>query len=903
MTGSAEPRATIATKLMPPCAPVRLVRRPRLHDALGRGAAAGATLVCAPAGSGKTALVASWLSGGTVGWPAAWLSLDRGDDDRRRFWAAVLAALARADPGDRELAALTVPAEGPIEGIFTALVEWLAARPRPLVLVLDDVHELRDAAIAGDLTALLRHAPAALRLVLVTRAEPPFGLQRLRVGGRLHEIRAGELAFDLHESRDLLRAWGAPVDPPEARELWRRCGGWAAGLVLAAQALRGEDDPARFVAGFGGDDRAVADFVRTELLAGHPGDVRRFLLRTAVAQRLPQALAVELGGRPDAPELLERLTRANACVERLDDGAFRYGPLFAQLLRSELERAAPEELGALHRTAARWHAEGGSAREAIRHGLAAGDWELTAEVVARSWLRLLLDGDGELLSAAGAQIPPSLHRRWPEVALAAAATSAAGGEARAAALLLARAEAAAENAPERADALELGRTVVELALGRVRGELPAVTRAASVLTAAGRDHGARASGAVVGGRGTGRVADDLRIAALGLLGATELWLGAGDTAAQRLEASLAAARERELEAVVLHAQAHLALDAALRGRLVRAAGTAQTALARAQARGWTATPAAATAQTVLAGVLLHWERPADAESVLALAERTVRTVGDPPLRALVALERIALLRAAGEWDAAIALLRAAETELEGWPLHPALRARFTADAALLAAARGERAAARAQLERACAREERPEHAGTLARLRLAAGEPAAASAVLAPWLEQAGLSPVVAVELWMTAALAREALDEPAAAVAALERALGYAEPDGFRHELLEHAPAVRELLRRTIRAGTAHRAFAGELLEVLEDDDARPLALAEPLSEREEAVLRCLPTMLSNREIAEELYVSVNTVKTHLKHIYRKLDASDRRSAVRRARELRLLAPTREPRLPVQAG
>jgi LuxR family transcriptional regulator, maltose regulon positive regulatory protein len=889
VTGSADRTATIATKLAPPCSPVRLVTRSRLHAALADGAAAGTTLVCAPAGSGKTALVSSWLASGEVEWPLAWLSLDRSDDDRRRFWSGVVAALARADPGDAGLAALRIPADGPIDGLFTALVERLAARSRPLVLVLDDVHELTDGGIAADLTALLRHAPAALRLLLVARADPPLRLQRLRVSGRLSEVRAADLAFDAGEAQELLAAWGAALDPADARELHRRTGGWAAGLVLGALALRGSDDPGAVVAGFGGEDRAVADFIRTELLAGQPAEVRRFLLRTSVARELAPGLAVVLAERTDAPELLERLTHGNACVEQLGGGAgYRYGPLFAELLRGELERTAPAELQGLHRRAARWHADDGGSGEAVRHALAAGDWELAAEVLGQRWLRLLLDGEGALLREVAERAPADLHGRWPEVALAGAAGCAEAGEARAAAALLARADrAAAALAPERASAFARGRAAVELLLGRARGELAAAVHAASVLASARRAGRAGEEG---------RIDEELRIAALVHLGAAELWCGQPEAALQRLEAGLAAARERELDAVVLLAQAHLALHDALCGRLVRAAGAAEAALALAERRGWGGSPAAATAQTVLAGALLHWERIDEAERVLGRAERTVRSVGEPPLRALVALERIALLSAEGAWDPAIALLRAAEAELEAWPLHPALRARFAAQEALLRAARGEREEAGALLERVRAEQPRPEHAGALGRLRLAAGEPGQASAAVAPWLERDGVAPAVAVDLWVTEALARDGLDDGDGATAALERALAHAEPDGFRHELLAHAPAVRGLLRRTIRSGTAHRAFAGELLDALESGRARPLPLAEPLSEREEAVLRCLPTMMSNREIASELYVSVNTVKTHLKHIYRKLDAGDRRSAVRRARELRLLAPAREP-------
>lgn len=881
--------ATIATKLTPPTPPVPWLPRQRLFALLERGRRSGTTLVRAPAGSGKTALVASWLASGEPGCPVAWLSLDARDDSRRAFWRAVLDALARALPGDAALAALRLPPRGRVDDLLTALVELLAARERELVLVLDDLHELRDPAIEEGLTALLRHRPAALRLVLIAREQPALGLQRLRVAGRLAEI-GGELAFSASEAQALLRRWGATLDAVDARELQRRCGGWAAGLVLAALALRDHADPTAFVAGYGGDDRAVADFIRAEQLAPLPGDVRRFLLRTAVAEQLPVALAVELSGRPDAAELLERLTRGNALVERVGPDRYRYNPLLASLLRGDLAHVAPRELKPLHRRAAAHCRDADEARAAIAHGLAGDAPELVGELVAGQWPRLLLDGELALLDAVERQLPEATRRRWPELVLAAAAARAEAGDEHGAALLLTRADGAlGALAGPPLERFAQGRALVELLLGRVGGDVERTTRAGALLTVGAR-------GRALASQAHAATADALRVAALAQLGAVEVWCGQLETGERRLEAATAAARERELALVALLAQAQLALAALLAGRLVRAAERARAALTLAERRGLERTAAAATAQAVLAATLLHWERCDQAEHLLARAERTVRPLGERPLRAFVAQQRIELLIADGAWDAAVAHLRAAQAELGEWPLASQLRARFVAQEGLLRAARGEREAAAALLHGACAREPRPEHSGALARLRLADGEPAQASAAVTPWLRGEDLPRAVAVELWATEAVAREALDDPDGACAAVERALALAEPDGFRHQLLAHAPAVRAPLRRAIAAGTAHRSFAGELLDALDCEEERPLPLPEPLSEREEAVLRCLPTMMSNREIAGELYVSVNTVKTHLKHIYRKLDAADRRAAVRRARELQLLGPGPEP-------
>ncbi|MDO8202149.1 hypothetical protein Q7L73_28595, partial [Conexibacter sp. CPCC 205762] len=272
--------------------------------------------------------------------------------------------------------------------------------------------------------------------------------------------------------------------------------------------------------------------------------------------------------------------------------------------------------------------------------------------------------------------------------------------------------------------LARGRAVAELLLGRVGGDVERTARAGALLAA-----GARADASAI--------ADDLRVAALAQLGAVEVWCGRLDPGERRLEAALAAARERELAPVALLAQAQLALAALLAGRLVLAAERARAALTAAERRGLERTAAAATAQTVLTATLLHWEQREEAERLLARAERTLRPLGERSPRALAAQQRIALLIADGAWDMAVALLRAAQAELAGWPLAPQLRARFVAQEGLLRAARGEREAAASLLRAACMREPRPEHAAALARLRLASGEPAQASAAIAPWLAQA----------------------------------------------------------------------------------------------------------------------------------------------------------------------
>ncbi len=424
-----------------------------------------------------------------------------------------------------------------------------------------------------------------------------------------------------------------------------------------------------------------------------------------------------------------------------------------------------------------------------------------------------------------------------------------------------------------------GRAVVELLLGRVGGDVERTTRAGALLTVGAR-------GRALAADARAATADGLRVAALAQLGAVEVWCGRLETGERRLEAATAAARERELPLVALLAQAQLALAGLLAGRLVRAAERARAALTIAERRGLERTAAAATAQAVLAATLLHWERREEAERLLRRAERTVRPLGERPLRAFVAQQRIELLIADGAWDAGGRAAAGGAGGAGEWPLAPALRAALRraggpAAGGARRARGGGGAAARRLRARAAARACRRAGAAAAGRRRAGAGERGGHAV--------AGRSRRCRARSRSSCgrrrrSRARRSTIPPAPAPRSSGRSR-WPSPTASGTSCWRSAPAVRAPLRRAIRAGTAHRSFAGELLDALERDEQRPLPLPEPLSEREEAVLRCLPTMMSNREIAGELYVSVNTVKTHLKHIYRKLDAADRRAAVRRAR------------------
>src|SRR6266704_2464409 len=409
-TAAAERDVLLATKLHVPRPRPGFVPRPRLVEALGEGLARRLILVSAPAGSGKTALLADWAPAG--GRPVAWLSLDAGDNDPVRFWRHTVAALDRARPGigERVGSLLGPPAPASFEGLVTALVNDLAARPGDgeVLLVLDDYHLIDSQPVHTSLMFLLEHLPPGLRLVLASRADPPLPLARLRARGQLAELRADDLRFSADEAASLLReAIGADLPGEAAAALAVRTEGWAAGLQLAGLSLRGHADAAGFAAAFGGSHRFVLDYLADEVLVGQPGPVRAFLLETSVLERLTGELCDAVTGRAGSQAMLADIERAGLFLVPLDEvrGWWRYHHLFADLLRARLAAEQPGRVQALHRAAAAWCEEHDLADDAVRHALAAGDDAWAARLVERNVETLLGRSEGETLRRWLAALP------------------------------------------------------------------------------------------------------------------------------------------------------------------------------------------------------------------------------------------------------------------------------------------------------------------------------------------------------------------------------------------------------------------------------------------------------------------------------------------------------------------
>jgi LuxR family maltose regulon positive regulatory protein len=868
------------------------ISRHRLFDAVDAGVEESLTLLAAPAGSGKSALLASWVADGRAPGPVAWITLDDGAADSPRFWSAVLDALAGATE-DAHLHALAASPREALDAalVLPALVDALGARDEPVVLVLDDFHAVA-CGVHGEVERLVRFPPPALRLVIATRADPQIGLGRLRLEGRLTEIRARDLAFDLLEAAALFAAHGVPIACGDLAALWERTEGWAAGLSLAALSLRGHPDPARFVERFAGTDAAVSDYLVSEVLARQPPDLREFLLRTATADPVCGALADALTGGSDGQQVLGRLERGGALLTAADEHGtwYRYHPLFAELLRAELRAEhGGEVVDELHRRAAAWLAADGDVAAGLRHVAAGRAWDLGADLVVERWVDLVIDGVSATVLPLLEAMPRERVDACPELSLAFGAALLAAGRSEQADALLRGAEGRAATVPARRRARFLAAmAAVRLRQERARGDAARTLREAHERLARHRDLDAAEASAA------------LRSLVFTQLGIVELWTGDLDAAVADLERAGALAAEDGAERTVLGATAYLALASLLRDELTRAVRRAEEALAIAERHGWARAEPAGVALCVLAAVSIQRHQLDEAERLLAEAAIALRDTRDRPLRSLHALIRVLLLSDRGDHAVALDVLQAAREQLGSWPVLARMRDAVTAEEGLLRAANGDADAGRAVLERAGRRAARSVAiANALARLDLRDGQPAQARAALAPHLRNGaasnGGSLPSRAEAWLLDALALDALAEHDEAARSLERALDLAEPAGLRRILVVHGAAAAPLLRRHGRYGTAHPAMVGEALDAVQRGGrarARETttALSEPLSDREQAILRYLPTMMSNQEIAGELFVSVNTVKTHLKAIYRKLDAPGRREAVGRARELGLM-------------
>jgi LuxR family maltose regulon positive regulatory protein len=876
----------------------RLIDRGDLLAALDRAAARKVTIISAPAGSGKTSLLRAWADRPGQPHRLAVMQVQRDQHDAQQFWLALLDAVraASATAGRAEPSAATPDFNAP--AMVDRVLSELADARGAITLVIDDLHELNSPEALAQLTRLLMNLPPQVHAMLTTRHDLRLRLHQLRLAGELAEIRAADLRFSGRETRELLDASGIALSEAGAALLYQRTEGWAAGLRLAALSLAGHSDPERFVAEFSGSDRTVAEYLIAEMLERQPEDVQDLLLRTSLLDRVNGELVDVLTGRPGSERILLELEDANAFVESLDPERtwFRYHHLFADLLRLELRRRLPGEVPGLHRRAAGWFTLQGQVVEAIRHTQAAGDWPEAARLLADHSFSLTLDGQAQTIQALVRAFPPGEDH--PELALVRAGGDLVQGRLDEAAAYLAVAETHAGTAPpDRQRRLRVAIASLKLSLARRRGHLAGVIEQVRFLASP------------VTGQSDEDIAldRDLRAVALMNLGTAEAWsLGLPD-AERHLREGAALAREIGRPYLEVGCLAQLGFAYIFHGAAMpkihpfaMTQARCREAIALADRYGWGTEPVIAPALMTLAGTMVFLGEFDEGERWLRRTERALQTDTGPDIRLLLHQTAGILHAGRGRRHEALEEFSAAEhlgSQLEG---SQALASQVTGWLLATQARLGLPGEARAALaalddERAGSGEIR----NARAVICLAEGDPAGALGAVRDVLD--GTAPVLGyvtvVEAHLLAGLAYRELGDLRAANQAAERALALAESD--RLVLPFAVTGSRELLEALPRHETAHAALLADILDVLHGSspaatEQSSLPPAEELSPGELRVLRYLPTNLSRPEIAGELSVSPNTVSTHLRSIYAKLQVRDRSSAVQRARELRLLAAGR---------
>lgn len=834
------------------------------------------TVVRAPAGAGKTTMLAAWARRRAERHDThiAWVSVDSEDNDSALLWQAILRALkcSGAWQGDCPLDRLTPPSDSSYPAFINAVAAEFERLPWPVVLVLDGIHEVRSGDAVRTLNMLLRHLPATLRLVLATRFPPPLILPRLMLEGRLREIGPDELVFTAAQARLLYAKEGIRLTDAGLRVLMERTEGWAAGLRMAAMTVAGSAQPGDIITRFDGDDCMVADYLMREVFGRQPDDVQQFMLSTCVCRAFTTDLAVELSGQENAGQIIDRLERTSILASGPDKAQrwFRYHPLMRGCLRGELGRRRLSRLRRQHRVAADWLLTAGDPLRAVEHGIWAGDDELVTRVVARSGLGQILKGQSRRLTWILGTVPVRVLNR-PSVALVAAAAALDLGDLPETDRWLRRIDNAAH--PLRTHRLRALHATVQLHRSRLRGEVGTALETLRT-TRAGQ---------------TGDL--DLDLLAVFNRGVAKAWTGHHQAAQADLRHALRVAVSEQRDAVALACRSHLAAITAASGDLRTMNRQAANAISFAESKGWADTSRSAYAYAMLGLAAYQWLDDDEARSLASLATRLMPDPADPTIELCgLTLQSMIAFDVAEDPHEVVATLRGHWQRFADKAISPALTAYAAPAQQRMALRVGEYTWAREVLERV-------EHLG------IPCGEPALLRAILHAHRGKVGsprrlLVPVLTgqtrtivattvVEAWLLEAHLADHAGHRHRAHEALCEALAIAAPQNALRPFRDAGRSVRALL-----AGGAGRfgrleTFATTAREAL---PVRVHDLADGLTEREQALLAELPSMRTVEEIAQTMFVSANTVKTHLRGIYRKLGVRHRRDAISAARQRGLL-------------
>jgi LuxR family transcriptional regulator, maltose regulon positive regulatory protein len=859
-------RRVPGTKLAVPQLLPRLVPRPRLLAMLDRARASMVTLVSAPAGTGKTLLLAEWARERATG-ETAWVSLDSDDNDDGRFWSALLDALSTtaAVPRDSPLRRLAVPTNPSGDpGFLAEVVNALDELPRPVVLILDDLHEITTPQPLQGLAALLQHQPADLRLILSARQDPHLPIARLRLADELTEIHAENLKFSADEVRALLDADGIELDHDQLQRLLEQTEGWAAALRLATLSLAGGSEPDRFLADFAANDRAVAAYLVDEVLSRLPTDMSEFLRTISISEQISADLAARLSGRADAAALLDAIAERTSLVVRVAAAQHGYhvhavlrAHLLADLVRLDRERAAN-----LHGIAADWYANRGEPARALAHAGQARDPVRTTALLHSHAVTLTLGGNHQLVRDVLDTVGARLIGEDSLLALVSALLHLERGDPHGAERDLTHADGAWPDEPDAA--LVALRGLVRSRHALLVGDVDELARVTEDIT----DEANLFDAATMLQRGTAMLATGNRAAAR-----------------EQLRGAQRAARTSGHDYVAVHSLTMLAGLAAAEGDYGSMTMLATEANEENARRGWQQTVEAATASVILGyGALLRAD-PAECVRKMVCASRLVDE-GDPPaMRGLNLL--VETLRGAAEFELGN---RTAGARRVDTARRASGSARFSVEQTALCAVLEHRMAlllgwsTEAGEALRWAQNSVPDAAEVRlmrARAQLVLGRSDAASKIIQPVLDGAvrPVLPWLAIEAWLLATEVALSAGDDARARRWLRRALLVSHRLDVPYPVVFADPAVADLLTGQLgKLGGATERFADWVCALRRALHVPPMV---PLTARERAVLRLLPTQRSFDEIAEDLTVSANTVKTHVRAIYAKLGVTRRRDAV----------------------
>ena len=914
----------LATKLYIPPAPSKLVLRPHLVEQLDEGIQGKLTLICAPAGFGKTSMLCEWYAVHPKNVASvAWVSLDVSDNDGRRFWSYVFAALERLHPDIVEDAFVLLRSPQPpsMNVILTTLINALLAIQGQIILILDDYHVITEPSIHQAMSFLLDYLPPQMHLILASRSDPPLLLSRLRSNRTLTELRTDDLRFTNEETKLFLQLMTGSIPPTETiATLEQRTEGWIAGLQLAALSLKGRTNSTNFITAFAGSHKYILDYLSEEVLRQQSDAIQTFLLQTAILDRLSGPLCNAVTEQSNSQTILEQLEQANLFIVPLDDerGWYRYHHLFTEVLRRQLQYTHPDMLPRLHQRAAIWYEQQGLITEAMRHALAATDFERAVRLIEQATIRMLLQGERNILQQWLQALPSELLQRHPRLCITYAMLLAYNVQLDAAESYLRLAEAHLLPSPEGEmppDVLEMLGEIdgIRADLARHQGDIPrAIALCRQALERIPQDN--------VFLRGNINLN----------LGAAYAYNGDMEAAQQALTAAVELGQAAGNLHGVLYALYRLTWQPVHQGQLRQAYNNAQRALQFVETHPeLRKSPDVGLIYSVMGGVLHEWNKlEAAAEALIegiTLCEQNgveMAVVGG-------AYTTLAQVRQdQGAADQASVLMQQAVQGIHNRRTTVLFSARIPFHQVRLWIAQGKLDDAfqwlleygpKLHLSGVLSYQQEIEYL-TVVRVLLAQsqrGQPLPYGWSLKQVLH---LTEQIAeateakkrwghvIEALVLQALLLQAQGDPSSALTILRRALTLAEPEGYIRIFVDEGQPMAALLQRALEAGILH-AYVITLLHAfgvqpeVQQEETVPLQqsslplsdstlypLLEPLSERELEVLRLMAAGRSNSEIARALSVSVGTIKTHLKHIYGKLGVHTRTQAIAHARELRLL-------------